>query len=79
MRGVHGVGARSHSRNRGLERGAVLPRHFLSFVVRTLVDNQDLVAGAQGIENATEAQGVIVGLEQSADFRHTFFLAKVSQ
>jgi len=50
--------------------GTIFPGDLKGAVVGTVIDHQDVIAGMESFENATQTKGVIAGMDQCSDSRH---------
>jgi hypothetical protein len=68
--GVHGIGAGGDAGNTFAHRGPMFVGDLFDGFVVAVVDDEDLIAGPQSFEKATETRRVIAGVDDSADFWH---------
>lgn len=70
MAGVHGISAGCYTGNCRSYRCTMLTRQFDRIIVGPLINYQHFVTRAQRIQSASQAQRIVVGVQQSRDFRH---------
>ena len=71
MAGVHGIGAGCYAGDCRFYRCTMLTRQFGRIIVGPLINYQHFVTRVQRIQSASQAQRIIVGVQQSRDFRHS--------